>query len=111
MKMKNSILVIYKNKILLSSADIPMQKSEWSFPDSKMIRIEVPSTQKIPSEDTGKNLLYLRLSDSNVNSIARKSGQRLEFYNLTEMNKLPLSEDSKELLTAFEGKIQILLEE
>lgn len=102
--MQNQVLVIYKNKVLLSAPDMPMQKCEWDFISKRTIQIRcvyqfVESTSK-------QTLAYIKLSDDNVNSLQRKNGQRMEFYSISEVEKLPLSEQALKLFILF--KLEML---
>ncbi len=99
---QNVILITYKNKILLSTSDIPLQKSEWDFVKKRAIRAGLSFTDNSSLESAPEQAFtYIKLSDENVNSIARKNGQRLEFYSISEIEKLPLSAQASELFSKY----------
>lgn len=101
---------MYKNKVLLSTPDVPLQKSEWDFIKKGIIQFNQPLSKKEFFKDSDRVYLsYVKLSDNNVNSIVRNNGQRLEFYNLSEMEKLALSEHASRLFSEFKDEMQELL--
>lgn len=103
MYLQNVILLTYKNKILLSAPDIPLQKSKWDFINEKMIRTR--SDYHFLENASKQTLAYIKLSDENVNSITRKNGQRLEFYSIPEIEKLPLTVQASELFFSFKAEM------
>lgn len=106
--MQNPLLVMYKNKVLLSAPDIPLQKSEWDFIKKGSIRIDVLLNASIENA-TERTFYYVKLTDENVNSLKRRNGERLEFYSLSEIDKLSLSEKAINWYTEFKSEIIQLL--
>lgn len=118
---------MYKNKVLLSCPDIPLQKGEWNFIENtkngskipaenmqselkSVTRLTLPDIQKLPVKNSqSRYLFYVKLTDNNVNSIIRRNGQRLEFYSLNELEKLSLSQQATLLFSEFKDEMQQLL--
>ncbi|MDO8270211.1 MAG: hypothetical protein Q7T54_06100 [Candidatus Levybacteria bacterium] len=122
----NPLLVIYKNKILLTCSDRPYDEEVWSFigeqktgsksPDEN-VKKELKHITKLGNEviegsimpsPFNESIFYVRLTDKNVNSIVRREGQRLEFYALNEIEKLPLSSIALTLFKEFKAEISTL---
>lgn len=127
MQDQSVVLIIYKGKILLSSADSPFEDSVWSFigEKSKKTSSQMDGVLKAVKNITKLNSLtisrvslsntendyvfYTKLSDKNVNSIERQDGQRLEFYRLEEIEKLSLSALTGSIVSTFKTEIVNLL--
>lgn len=108
--MQNLVLVMYKNKVLLSASDMPMQKNEWNFIKKSTIRINSSIFKNNYIENSARQMVYyVKLTDENVNSLTRRNGQRLEFYSLTEIEKLSLSKQAALLFTEFKHEMVRLL--
>lgn len=128
MQNQNLVLVVYKGKILLVSLDSPLEKSEWSLigetgrwsnsPNESVVKIvnkitklNLNSIERISLSDSDSDyVFYAKLTDSNVNSIVRKTGLKLEFYNIDEVEKLNLSIPTDKIVSKFKEKIGRLLE-
>lgn len=94
----------------MSAPDIPLQKSEWDFIKKGTIRINQPAFKTTYIENSARQIFsYVKLTDENVNSITRKNGERLEFYSLSEIEKLSLSEQANRLFTEFKNEMSQLL--
>jgi len=125
MKKNNLLLIIYKNKILLTTRDFPFDDGVWSFVGEEVLHAnsqngkttdDVATSLSITSESTGLigiengiSMKFAHLTDKNVNSIERINGERLEFYSQGELSKLTLSESSLKAYTLFGKKIADLL--
>lgn len=125
MKKNNLLLIIYKNKILLTTRDFPFDDGVWSFVSEEVLHAksqngkttdDVATSLSITSESTGLigledgiSMKFAHLTDKNVNSIERINGERLEFYSQGELSKLTLSESSLKAYTLFGKKIADLL--
>lgn len=128
----SSVLLTYKGKILLSSPDLPIagpKPQSWCLiggkkPDEqspeqtiqkrikyitklelKNINLLSPSLHK----NHGEYFYYGQLSDSDVNSIERREGERLEFFTLIELEKLTLTEATEGLLSEYKNAVEELL--
>lgn len=107
-----SIILTYKNKFLLLSPDVhpaKNQKTNWSILGGQMqqhesykdsIRNKVQYVTKLVlkdlkplslSEENVNTCYHGKLTDTEVNSIQRRVGQRLEFYTLEEIKHLSLT--------------------
>lgn len=125
MKKNNLLLVIYKNKILLTAKDFPFDDGLWSFVNEEVLHAKSQSSTtaddngdiiSITSESTGIigledgiSMKFAHLTDKNVNSIERINGERLEFYSKGELAKITFSETSSKAYALFGEKIAELL--
>ena len=64
-------------------------------------------TTKLLNKD--EYIYHGELSDSDVNSMQRREGQRLEFYTLEELTKLPLSEPCEGFMEDYKETVEELL--
>lgn len=107
---QTSILVTYKGKILLFSKDTYFQensKNIWSLLDERKVKEFHLSSFKMTKLESP--MLHIRLTDENVNTLRRKEGYRLEFYQFSEVLKLNLSDDARILLDQYQDEIKGLL--
>lgn len=126
MSIQNLVIVIYKNKVLLSAPDIPLRKIEWNFIEKPKKNLPSLSGDEQSKQQTGRfklsdirslpldnsnigYLSYVKLTDNNVNSIVRNAGQRLEFYSLPEIEKLDLSHEASDLFRQIKQDVSQLL--
>ena len=108
------ILLTYKGKALLmyrTDSAIDSKKHEWcfiggeksedeSFEEAMARRVENEASIKIEEvEFVSKNCYHARLTDDNVNNIKRDERQLLDFFNLSEVQKLPLSESTRQFVS------------
>lgn len=108
------ILLTYKGKALLmyrTDSAIDSKKHEWSFiggekngeesfEEALTRRVEKEASIKIEEvEFVSKNCYHARLTDDNVNNIKRDERQLLDFFNLSEVQKLPLSESTRQFVS------------
>ena len=124
----NSIVISYKNKLLLFSFDYPFQKNQWGFvgenadyagSNSKTIskllqeitKLKEPLQKMQVSGQAGDFFYFIKLSDNNVNSIVRNNGQKLEFYTIREIEKLNLTEETDRFLSIYKDQIATVLSE
>jgi len=124
--MNSSIILTYKNKILLFSKEVILNPSEnkWDFfrvtnnKKSKLIdalkkEMNLSSNvnnQELPliplaGEEDSSSVFYTRMTDENVNSISRKKGWRLEFYRIDELDKITLSDDASSIFEEYKDQI------
>ncbi len=124
--MNSSIILTYKNKILLFSKEVILNPSEnkWDFfrvtnnKKSKLIyalkkEMNLSSNvnnQELPliplaGEEDSSSVFYTRMTDENVNSISRKQGWRLEFYRIDELDKITLSDDASSIFEEYKDQI------
>lgn len=126
MSKTNPILVIYKNKVLLTCSDHPYEHKKWGFIGEESYTTksgiknagkELRHVTELSASNLEGNLLpfptnsemfYVKLTDSNVNSIVRRDGVRLEFYTLSEISKLDLSETASSIISNFNDDIALL---
>ena len=108
------ILLTYKGKALLmykTDSAIDTDQHEWcfiggekngeeSFEEAMARRVEKEASIKIDEvEFVSKNCYHARLTDDNVNNIKREERQLLDFFNLREVQKLPLSESTRQFVS------------
>lgn len=125
-----SVLLTYKNKLLLLSTDIrePNNKEEniWSLIcwnkqheiNDKNIQSKVKSITQLDldcisllTQDKKRNskYYYAKLTDDHINSMDRKSGQLLQFYALAELENLPLTHSTSIFLNHNQNLLKDLL--
>jgi len=131
MPYQSSILLTYKGKILLFSKEVLTSNMDsiWDFLNIKKVKggsiseylqkeINLPIklkkdslsvVQVLPRNTDGAQLFHLKLTDKYVNDIERKEGWRLEFYRFSEIEKISLSNDTKNLFTKYRDEIKALL--
>lgn len=56
-----------------------------------------------------KHLYHQQLTDENVNRIERREGQRLQFFTLSELEKIDLGEQTGMLLAEYKNEVKSLL--
>lgn len=127
----NSLFITYKGKVLLSTRDLYVEsniKNVWSFvgegklkgnPIKDSIYREIKQATKLILKNLEsiellhnnkpKLLYHAKLTDDNVNSIVRREGERLEFYDINELDNLSLSEATSLLLSENRQKLSSLL--
>ena len=94
-----------------SDSAIDINQHEWcfiggeksedeSFEEAMARRVENEASIKIEEvEFVSKNCYHARLTDDNVNNIKRDERQLLDFFNLSEVQKLPLSESTRQFVS------------
>lgn len=126
----SSIVLTYKNKVLLLSQDIDEKGTElslWSFIGGKKrgtesheqtvrrrvkynTNLELKEIKCLQSKTRGRDYYYHgRLSDFEVNHIERREGERLEFYTLKEVDALTLSEKTQDFWKEFKDNVEELM--
>ena len=55
-----------------------------------------------------KHFFHGELTDNDVNSIERREGQRLEFFTLVELKKLPITPATEGLLNEYRNTVEKL---
>lgn len=110
------ILLTYKGKALMMyeyESAIDNIQHDWTFIGSRKLSgesMETSLSKKIKNEAGIKisdikllsgNFYHATLSDEHVNSITRREEQLLDFFTLKELQKLPLSEQSKKLVEEY----------
>lgn len=108
------ILLTYKGKALLMykmSSAIDSVQHEWSligggrgekesFEEALSRRVEKEARIKIEDvEFLSDRCYHASLTDDNVNNIKRYEGQLLDFFTLREVQKLPLSESTRQFIS------------
>ncbi|MBI2621631.1 MAG: NUDIX hydrolase [Candidatus Levybacteria bacterium] len=108
------ILLTYKGKALLMykmSGPLDAKEHEWcfiggekdggeSFEEAMARRVEKEASIKIEEvEFISENCYHARLTDDNVNKIERGEGQLLDFFTLGEVQKLHLSEPTRQFVS------------
>lgn len=106
--LKYLTVAVYKNKILLSTPDVPFQKSEWDFTGKVSFQEKTSVKRPFLENSSFETLKFVKLTDEHVNSLERGNGQRLEFYTLTEIEKLPLTRQASEVFFKFREEMQKL---
>ena len=129
MKSTKSLILTYKGKVLLFSHEnlLQSEKDEWDFlrmgtlnktKISDFLQKEINLPAKITDANLvnlsiGTNedseLFHFRLTDDNVNCIKRKSGWRIEFYRLEELDKVALSFETRSLYQKYKDQISQLV--
>lgn len=130
--MNASIILTYKNKILLFSKEVILNPSEnkWDFfriannKKSKLVdalKKEMNLSSNVKNQELpliplagqidNSRVFYARMTDENVNSISRKKGWRLEFYRIDELDKITLSDDASSIFTEYKDQIAQALSE
>lgn len=129
----DSLLITYKGKVLLSTRDLAIThniKNVWSFigegrlkgkslknsaereiTDATKLVIKDIDSVELFHKNTAKLLYHAKLTDDNVNSIVRRTGERLEFYDLNEIEKLSLSEATNMIFSENKQKLESLVAE
>lgn len=128
--MQTSIILTYKNKVLMFSKEDLLNPNEnvWdilyynNLKESKIVeklKIDMniskekndPENQIIKLNNSDNNLtVYLvRMSDANVNSIKRKNGWRIEFYRTDELGNISLSQSTREIFNTYSANIETYL--
>ncbi len=107
--MDSLFLVTYKNKMLLYA-----KEKGFNFHDENVWRLLSKRRLKELNLETkhillAPNLHHIILNDEKVNSITRGNGYRLEFYNISELKKLELSEESRSIITKYYDLIEEVL--
>jgi len=127
----SSIVLTYKGKMLLLSPDTPQispsqyawdliggrytdtESSEQSIQRKikHITKLDLKNIKLLASKLQNRNecIYHGELSDSDVNSMQRREGQRLEFYTLTELEKLTLSHAAAGLLAEYKEAVEELL--
>lgn len=112
---ENSLLILltYKGKALLmyrTDSAIDAKQHEWcfiggekddeeSFEEAMARRVEKEAGIKVEEvERVSENFYHARLTDDNVNNIKRDERQLLDFFNLREVQKLPLSKSTRQFV-------------
>jgi len=110
------ILLTYKGKALMMyeyESAIDNIQHDWSFIKSKRLNgesIEAALSRRVKNEAGIKisdikllsgNFYHATLTDEHVNNITRREEQLLDFFTLKELQKLPLSEQSKKLVEEY----------
>ena len=108
------ILLTYKGKALLmyrTDSAIDAKEHEWcfiggeksedeSFEEAMARRVEKEASIRVDEvEFVSKNCYHARLTDDNVNNIKRDERQLLDFFKLSEVQKLPLSESTRQFVS------------
>ena len=108
------ILLTYKGKALLMyrmSSPIDAKEQEWcfiggrkdggeSFEEAMSRRVEKEANIKVEEvEFVSENCYHARLTDDNVNNIKRGEGQLLDFFTIGEVQKLHLSEPTRQFVS------------
>lgn len=103
-------VVAYKGKILLICEDtISTTPSSpvWGFLNRKNVNeLLIKNTE---STNLGPDLELLTLKDEHVNKLLRKEGYRFEFYKISELPKLKLTEATSQALSNLEDRIANLI--
>ena len=109
----NLALLTYKGKALLmykSNSAIDTEKHDWSFIAEKNTKGKnsKEALKNRIEKETGikvKDIQYLsgyfyhtKLTDDDVNNIKRSEGQLLDFFTLSDIHKLKLSNETREFV-------------
>lgn len=111
-KKSKQTIIAYKGKLLLICRDeISTSPSSptWGFLNTQ--NVKELRMKKVETKELGSNTDFLVLRDEQVNQLLRKEGWRFEFYKVSELPKLQLTEDTKLILSDFKDKIGYLLSE
>lgn len=129
----NYVILAYKGKLLLFSHDIEIDdvtQNVWSFVGSRQLAKEksenaiariakhttnldlknITLMSSITNDKLTDNYYCAKLTDDQVNQIDRRSRQRLEFFKLSEINKLNLAAPTREFLAEYRKDIKELLD-
>lgn len=72
-------------------------------------KLELTNIQLLSSARNKRSHFYHgELTDKDVNSIERREGQRLEFFTLVELEKLPMTEATHGLLNEYRNTVEKL---
>jgi hypothetical protein len=73
-------------------------------------KLELTNIQLLSSatHKKGKHFYHGELTDKDVNSIERREGQRLEFFTLSELEKLTLTSATEGLLNEYRNTVEKL---
>lgn len=116
------ILLTYKNKVLLmhkQDSVIDQVKHPWSL--IKIFKHKRNSVEKALTECIYKemgiivenieylegNYYHVMLTDKHVNNIKRSEHQLLDFFNINEVDKLFLTEDSAKFISNYKHLISL----
>jgi hypothetical protein len=112
----NLVLLTYKSKALLmykNNSAIDTEKHDWSFISEKILggknnkealkkRVEKETGIKIKDiEYLSGNFYHTKLTDDDVNKIKRSEGQLLDFFTLNDIQKLKLSNQTREFVREY----------
>lgn len=110
------ILLTYKGKALLMykfESAIDMEKHEWtfirsarknkeSFKEALLRTVKKEAGINVENiEAVSENFFHAKLTDENVNQIKRSEGQLLDFFTLSDLQKLRLNEATKSFAIQF----------
>ena len=73
-------------------------------------KLELKNIKLLLSKQNSDDYIYHgELSDSDVNGMERREGERLEFYTMTELKKLTLAHNAEGLLSEYKETVEELL--
>ena len=129
----DSLLITYKGKLLLTTRDLIINdhiKNVWGFlgegklkKNSKKNSVarEITDATKLTLNDIevveladdadSKVLYHAKLTDDDVNCIVRRSGERLEFYDMNELDNLTLTQATNSIISKNRQKLLSLISE
>lgn len=96
-----------------TNSPIDVEKHEWcfingkrndkeSFEETLLRKVEIEASIKVDGvEQVSENFYHARLTDDNVNQIKRGERQLLDFFTLSEMQKLLLEPSTKFFISKF----------
>lgn len=132
MLFSDSLLISYKGKLLLSTRDLVIDnhiKNVWSFvgegklkknPKKNSVvqeitdatKLNVSDIEVVQLADNDTEVLYhAKLTDDDVNSMVRRSGERLEFYDINELDNLSLTNAANLIISQNRQKLLSLIGE
>jgi len=125
-------LLTYKGKVLLLSKhnkpDVPSY-NPWQFIEKekssqssevdtiirevlKETKLKLTELMPIPTDslpETPEYVFHAQLTDLNVNTIQRGDESLLQFYSLSELQKLNLQESTKRIFTKYKSTLELLM--
>lgn len=125
-------LLTYKGKVLLLSKhnkpDV-LSYNPWQFIEKekskhfseldtivreilKETKIKITELIPVPkdsSSETPEYVFHAQLTDVNVNTIQRGDESLLQFYSLSELQKLNLQESAKNIFTKYKSTLELLM--
>lgn len=105
--MQAHIVLSYRKKLLLyvkKENTLEPEKNIWELLDKKTVSKTI--ARRLNYSEIAKNLLHAELTDDDVNNMKRKTGTRLDFYKISELDTLTLSETSFSLISDYKDQIK-----
>ncbi len=129
----DSLLITYKGKLLLTTRDLIINdhiRNVWGFlgegklkknskknvvareiSDATKLTLSDIEVVELADETDNKVLYHAKLTDDDVNCIVRRSGERLEFYDIKELDNLTLTQATNSIISKNRQKLQSLIGE